>query len=110
MIKVPGTAAGLPAIERLLGEGININITLLFSQVVYEEVALAYIRALEKCAERGIDLAGVASVASFFVSRIDTLVDSLIDAKLVKAEPDERERLESLRSTVAIANAKLAYE
>jgi len=110
MIKVPGTAAGLPAIETLLGEGININITLLFSQVVYEEVALAYIRALEKCVERGIDLAGVASVASFFVSRIDTLVDSLIDAKLVKAAPEERERLESLRSKVAIANAKLAYE
>jgi len=110
MIKVPGTAAGLPAIETLLGEGINVNITLLFSQVVYEEVALAYIRALEKCAERGINLAGVASVASFFVSRIDTLVDSEIDAKLVNAEPGERERLESLRSKVAIANAKLAYE
>jgi len=110
MIKVPGTAAGLPAIEMLLGEGININITLLFSQVVYQEVALAYVRALEKCAERGIDLAQVASVASFFVSRIDTLVDSQIDAKLPQAAPDERERLESLRSKVAIANAKLAYE
>jgi transaldolase len=110
MIKVPGTAAGLPAIEMLLGEGININITLLFSQVVYQEVALAYVRALEKCAERGIDLARVASVASFFVSRIDTLVDSQIDAKLPLAAPDERERLESLRSKVAIANAKLAYE
>jgi transaldolase len=110
MIKVPGTAAGLPAIEMLLGEGININITLLFSQVVYQEVALAYVRALEKCAERGIDLAQVASVASFFVSRIDTLVDSQIDAKLPRAAPDERERLESLRSKVAIANAKLAYE
>jgi len=110
MIKVPGTAAGLPAIETLLGEGININITLLFSQDVYEEVALSYIRALEKCAGRGIDLAGMASVASFFVSRIDTLVDSQIDAKLPQAAPDERERLESLRSKVAIANAKLAYE
>jgi transaldolase len=110
MIKVPGTAAGLPAIETLLGEGININITLLFSQDVYQEVALAYIRALEKCAERGIDLAGVASVASFFVSRIDTLVDSQIDAKLPQAAAGERERLESLRSKVAIANAKLAYE
>jgi len=110
MIKVPGTAAGLPAIETLLGGGININITLLFSQDVYEEVAMAYIRALEKCAGRGIDLAGVASVASFFVSRIDTLVDSEIDAKLPQAAPDERERLESLRSKVAIANAKLAYE
>ncbi len=108
MIKVPGTAAGLPAIETLLGEGININITLLFSQDVYQEVALAYIRALEKCAGRGIDLAGVASVASFFVSRIDTLVDSQIDAKLPQAAPGERERLESLRSKVAIANAKLA--
>src|SRR5579864_1910868 len=110
MIKVPGTAAGLPAIEALLGEGININITLLFSQDVYQEVALAYIRALEKCVERGIDLAGVASVASFFVSRIDTLVDSQIDAKLPQAAPDGRERLESLRNKVAIANAKLAYE
>jgi len=110
MIKVPGTAAGLPAIEMLLGEGININITLLFSQVVYQEVALAYVRALEKCVERGIDLAQVASVASFFVSRIDTLVDSQIDAKLPQAAPDVREPLESLRSKVAIANAKLAYE
>src|SRR5258708_3132391 len=91
MIKVPGTAAGLPAIEMLLGEGININITLLFSQDVYEEVALSYVRALEKCAGRGIDLAQVASVASFFVSRIDTLVDSQIDAKLPLAAPDVRE-------------------
>jgi transaldolase len=110
MIKVPGTAAGLPAVETLLGEGININITLLFSQDVYYKVALAYVRALEKRAGRGIDLAGVASVASFFVSRIDTLVDSQIDAKLPQAAPGDRQRLESLRSKVAIANAKLAYE
>ena len=110
MIKVPGTAAGLPAIETLLGEGINVNITLLFSQDVYEEVAHAYIRALEECLKRGIDLAGMASVASFFVSRIDTLVDSLIDAQLANADATRRARLESLRSTVAIANAKLAYE
>src|SRR5215470_401425 len=82
MIKVPGTPAGLPAIKQLVSEGLNINITLLFSQQVYEEVAEAYIAGLEKFAASGGDLSRVASVASFFISRIDTLVDSLANEKL----------------------------
>ena len=106
MIKIPGTAAGLPAIETAISEGINVNITLLFSQDVYEQVALAYIRGLEKCATPS----RIGSVASFFVSRIDTLIDSRIDQKLKDASPADRERLESLRGKVAIANAKLAYQ
>ncbi len=106
MVKIPGTAAGQPAIEQLIGEGININVTLLFSEDVYEQVALRYIAGLEKCPhpER------VASVASFFVSRIDTLADSRIDEKLKTASPADRARLDSLHGKVAIANARLAYE
>ena len=106
MVKVPGTSAGLPAIEQLIGEGINVNVTLLFSQDMYEQVALAYIRGLEKCANP----AKVASVASFFVSRIDTLIDSRIDQRLKNATAAERDRLNALRGRVAIANAKLAYQ
>src|SRR5260370_39455140 len=87
MIKGPGTKEGLPAIRQLLEEGININITLLFAQSVYEEVAEAFIAALEARAKKGQDVSHIASVASFFVSRIDTLVDSQIQAKL-KTETD----------------------
>ncbi|HTB13571.1 MAG TPA: bifunctional transaldolase/phosoglucose isomerase [Bryobacteraceae bacterium] len=97
MIKIPGTSAGLPAIETAISEGINVNVTLLFSQDVYEDVANAYIRGLEKCA----DPSHVASVASFFVSRIDTAVEGYI-----KGNP----ALQSLSGKVAIANAKLAYQ
>ncbi len=111
MIKVPGTAEGLPAVEILLSEGINVNITLLFSQQVYEQVAHTYVRALEKRAAAGNAVAGIASVASFFVSRIDTLVDGIVDAKLAAGVgAGERALLESVRGKVAIANAKLAYE
>jgi transaldolase len=110
MIKVPGTAAGLPAIETLLSEGLNINITLLFSQKVYEDVARAFLRGLESAAARGADVGGIASVASFFVSRIDTAIDKEIDATLATAPDGQRAVLESLRGKVAIANAKLAYE
>ena len=110
MIKVPGTAAGLPAIEALLSEGLNINITLLFSQTVYEDVAQAFIRGLGKADAIGADLGGIASVASFFVSRIDTAIDKEIDAKLATAPDGQRAVLESLRGKVAIANAKLAYD
>jgi transaldolase len=110
MIKVPGTPQGLPAIEQLLTEGLNINITLLFSQQTYEKVAWAYIRALEQRAAQGLDISKIASVASFFVSRIDTLVDSMIDQKLPSAGAEQKQMLESIRSKVAIANAKLAYE
>jgi transaldolase / glucose-6-phosphate isomerase len=110
MIKVPGTKEGLPAIRQLLEEGININITLLFAQSVYEEVAEAFIAALEARAKKGQDVSHIASVASFFVSRIDTLVDSQIAAKL-KSETDSNKRalLSGVEGKVAIANAKLTY-
>ena len=110
MIKVPGTHAGVPAVEALLSEGINVNTTLLFSQEMYEEVAWAFVRALEKRAAQGLDISGIAGVASFFVSRIDTAVDGMIDKKLAGSSEAERALLESFRSKVAIANAKLAYE
>jgi len=110
MIKVPATAAGLPAIRRLLGEGVNINVTLLFAQEVYEAVAEAYIAGLETRAAAGKNVTGVASVASFFVSRIDSLIDSLIDERLASTvNADARGALRNLLGKVAIANAKLAY-
>jgi transaldolase len=110
MIKVPGTPEGLPAIRTLLEEGININITLLFAQWVYEDVAEAFLQALEARAKKGQDISHVASVASFFVSRIDTLIDSQIEAKL-KTESDANRRtlLTGVQGKVAIANAKLTY-
>ncbi|HEX5279169.1 MAG TPA: bifunctional transaldolase/phosoglucose isomerase [Micropepsaceae bacterium] len=107
MIKVPGTEAGVPAIRQLLGEGININITLLFARHVYRQVAEAYIAALEQLTAAGGDARRLASVASFFVSRIDTAVDKLIDAK-IKQRPDQK--LADLRGRIAVANAKLAYQ
>jgi transaldolase/glucose-6-phosphate isomerase len=110
MIKIPGTPAGVPAIETALREGVNINVTLLFAQEMYEEVAWAYVRALEQRAAAGQDLAGMAGVASFFVSRIDTAVDALIDARLPQADDTQKKLLEAVRSKVAIANAKLAYQ
>ena len=111
MVKVPGTKAGLPAIRTLIGEGININVTLLFSQEVYAEVADAYISGLEAFARKGGDPHRVASVASFFVSRIDTLVDEALDKRIAAtADPAEKTRLEQLKGKVAIANAKLAYQ
>jgi len=111
LVKVPGTVEGLPAIEQLLGEGININITLLFSVERYEQVANAYVSALEKLAREGKPLKRAASVASFFVSRIDTLVDKELDARLRSAGTDsEREKIQALFGKAAIANAKLAYQ
>src|SRR6202162_6686881 len=89
MIKVPGTKECVPVIRQLLEEGININITLLFAQSAYEKVAEAFIAALEARAAKNQDIAHIASVASFFVSRIDTLAESLIDEKLKSASyPD----------------------
>jgi transaldolase len=110
MIKVPGTKEGLPAVRQLLEEGININITLLFAQSVYEQVVEAFLAALEARAKKGQDISHIASVASFFVSRIDSLIDSQIDAKL-KTETDANKRalLTRLQGKVAIANAKLTY-
>jgi transaldolase/glucose-6-phosphate isomerase len=111
MIKVPATRPGLPAIQTLIGEGINVNVTLLFSQQVYAGVADAYIAGLEALAKKGGDPHKVASVASFFVSRIDTLVDAALDKAIAaSADPAEKRRLEELKGKVAIANAKLAYQ
>ncbi|WP_027524657.1 bifunctional transaldolase/phosoglucose isomerase [Bradyrhizobium sp. Ec3.3] len=111
MIKVPATPEGLPAIEQLIGEGISVNITLLFSKEVYLEVAEAYLAGLEKYVAGGGDPSHVASVASFFVSRIDTVVDKQLDDKIARAnDPSEKERLSALKGKVAIANAKLAYQ
>ncbi|MEH2471358.1 transaldolase/glucose-6-phosphate isomerase [Nitrobacteraceae bacterium AZCC 2161] len=111
MVKVPATPQGLPAIEHLIGEGISINITLLFAQKVYIEVAEAYLKGLEKYVAGGGDPSHVASVASFFVSRIDAQVDKQLDEKIAKAnDPTEKARLAALKGKVAIANAKLAYQ
>jgi transaldolase / glucose-6-phosphate isomerase len=111
MVKVPGTPEGMGAIEQLIGEGININVTLLFAIEAYENCAKAYIRGLEKYAAAGGDLKHMASVASFFVSRIDTAVDGLLDGKLKEAKSDEeRARIQKLYGKIAIANAKLAYQ
>jgi transaldolase/glucose-6-phosphate isomerase len=111
MIKVPGTKECIPAIRQLLEEGININITLLFAQSAYEQVAEAFIAALEARAAKNQNLAHIASVASFFVSRIDTLADSLMDEKLKSAtDPNQKALLNSLKGKVAIANAKVTYK
>lgn len=110
MVKVPATAEGIKAIEQLISEGININVTLLFSEGYYRKVAEAYIAGLEKRAAANQDLSSIASVASFFISRIDSLIDSQIEEKLKTVKEEERETLESLRGKVAIANAKMAYQ
>jgi transaldolase len=111
MIKVPGTPEGVPAVRQLISEGININITLLFAQEAYVKVAEAYTDGLEAAQKAGIDISGIASVASFFVSRIDSLVDSMIDERLKTATPPSQDQdlLRSLHGKVAIANAKQAY-
>jgi transaldolase/glucose-6-phosphate isomerase len=111
MIKVPATKECIPVIRQLLEDGTNVNITLLFAQSAYEQVAEAFLSALEARAKKGQELSHIASVASFFVSRIDSLVDSTIDEKLA-AEKDESKRtlLSSIHGKVAIANAKLTYK
>ncbi len=110
MIKVPATPEGLPAIESLIADGINVNVTLLFAVEAYADVAQAYIAGLERFAAAGGDVSRVASVASFFVSRIDSMVDDLVDQSLGQTEDaDRRAKLEQLKGRVAIANAKLAY-
>ena len=111
MIKVPGTKECIPVIRQLLEEGININITLLFAQSAYEQVAEVFIAALEARAAKNQDIAHIASVASFFVSRIDTLADSLMDEKLKSAsDPSQKALLNGLKGKVAIANAKVTYK
>jgi len=110
MIKVPGTAEGLPAIRQLIGEGININVTLLFAQEVYEKVAEAYIAGLEDLKTDGGNLSKMAGVASFFISRIDTLIDFMLNDRLKTASDASQALLKSLLGKVAIANGKLTYQ
>ncbi len=111
MIKIPATPEGIPAIYETLRNGINVNVTLIFSIQAYRAVADAYIRALEDRNGAGHDISTLASVASFFVSRVDTLVDKLLDDK-IKASSDsmEQEHAKSLRGKAAIANARLVYQ
>ena len=111
MVKVPATVEGVPAIEQLISEGININVTLLFAQEMYEKVARAYIAGLQKYVQSGGDPSHVASVASFFISRIDTMVDAIVKVKL-KSETDPKQQalLHGLLGKVAIANGKLTYQ
>jgi transaldolase / glucose-6-phosphate isomerase len=111
MIKIPGTAEGIPAIRQAIGEGININVTLLFAQEVYEKVAESYIAGLEDLAARGGNLKKMAGVASFFISRIDTLIDSMINDRLKNTtDAGQQALLNSLLGKVAIANGKLTYQ
>jgi transaldolase/glucose-6-phosphate isomerase len=110
MVKVPGTPEGLPAISKLLQEGINVNITLLFSRSTYEKVAEIYVEALEARATRGESIDRLASVASFFVSRIDTAVDAELEKAAESKSGEDGARLSALKGTAAIANAKLAYQ
>ncbi len=111
MIKVPGTPEGIPAFQQLISEGINVNVTLLFAQEVYQKVAEAYVAGVAQLAANGGDVRKIASVASFFISRIDTLVDSMIEQRL-KTAKDEREKseLQSLMGKIAVANGKQTYE
>lgn len=108
-IKVPGTEAGLPAVTQLIKEGVNVNVTLLFGLERYRNVAEAYIKGLEERAENGQDLKNVASVASFFLSRIDVMVDKKLD-EIVEQGGDKAERAARLKGKIAIANAKMAYQ
>ncbi len=109
-IKIPGTVEGLTAIEEMLFEGINVNITLLFSIKRYEAVARTYIRAMQRREKEGKDLAGVASVASFFVSRMDVLVDQLLHHRIAPGEEPGSSPAGKLLGKTAVANAKLAYQ
>ena len=108
MIKIPGTDAGTPAIAATIRAGINVNVTLLFSQASYQKVALAYVEGLEARVAAGQPVERIASVASFFVSRIDSEIDKAIE-KRVEAGDKDADALKALRGKVAIANAKLAY-
>ncbi|HEV8194264.1 MAG TPA: bifunctional transaldolase/phosoglucose isomerase [Ktedonobacterales bacterium] len=111
MIKIPATPEGIPAIEQMIYEGVNINVTLIFSLDRYVEVTEAYIRGLEHRSREGQPVTGIASVASFFVSRVDTLVDKLLDEKInQESDPERRQALDALHGRAAIANARLAYE
>ena len=109
LIKVPAAREGIPAIRHLLSEGININVTLMFSMEHYEAVAEAYIAALEDRVQQGLPINDVASVASFFVSRVDTLVDKLLQDKTLATPRAEAEKAAALKGKIAVANSKLVY-
>jgi transaldolase len=110
MVKVPGTREGAVAVRRLIAEGINVNITLLFAIEAHERVIEAYMAGLEDRVKARQPVDGLASVASFFVSRVDTEIDKRLDGLIAKAAPAEQERLQMLEGRAAIANAKLAYK
>ncbi len=111
MIKIPGTPEGLPAVTRVISEGINVNVTLLFSVESYVNTAWAYVEGLEARAAKGEDISKIASVASFFLSRIDSNIDGTIDSKLKNvADETVKTKLETVKGKVAIANAKIAYQ
>ncbi len=111
LVKIPATREGLPAIEQLISEGVNINVTLLFSTKRYEEVAEAYLRGLEKRAHKGQPINEIASVASFFVSRVDTLIDKLLETRLSSATLKvEKDKIAGLFGKAAVANARIAYK
>ncbi len=111
MIKVPATEAGVPAVRQLIGEGLNINVTLMFSRAVYEAVADAYISGLEDRLAAGGDISGIASVSSFFISRIDTLVDALLAERAERTgDPGQRTAILELIGKTAIANGKTTYQ
>jgi len=109
MVKVPGSIEGAIAVRRLIAEGVNVNITLLFALQAHERVIDAYMAGLEDRVKAGQPIDGLASVASFFVSRVDTEIDKRLDGLIGKAAPAEKERLKMLKGRAAIANAKLAY-
>lgn len=109
MIKVPGTRAGLPAAEALIADGVNVNVTLLFSLERYRDVAQSYIAGLEARIRKGQPVDRIASVASFFLSRIDTLVDHLLD-HIIKSGLEQTGQARALRGRCAIASARLAYQ
>ena len=110
MVKIPGTPEGAIAVRRLIAEGVNVNITLLFALEAHERVIEAYMAGLEDRLKANLPIDGLASVASFFVSRVDTEVDKRLDVLIAKASPPEKERLRMLKGRAAIANAKLAYK
>jgi len=109
-IKIPATPAGIPAIEHLIGEGININITLIFAVEVHEQVMDAFLKGLEHRVAQNQPIDHIASVASFFVSRVDTLVDQLLEEKAKEADEERNKELKSLEGKAAVANAKIAYQ
>jgi transaldolase len=111
LVKIPATPEGIPAIRQVLSEGISVNITLIFSRAVYREVVEAYLEALESRNAEGKDISTLGSVASFFVSRVDTLVDKLLEERIKESkDPNEQQYLKSLEGKAAIANARLVYQ